>query len=208
VVASLALGLPPRSSVDPASLRSRLAALPIAGNMLGSPSGPSPGMTCRTSNPPRDSQTCAQMIGTQMTFPPFTPEDALRLASLDESAYAVDHFSIHRDLALARVVKLGSSIGDVDGEVIVCARCDRDVWKQVDTFDGCETVDCRFGGGAPWMAGRELTYRIPDVVMFKTVVSPHGNWSFVYSDPLGRRVVGTSVVEGDWRPPERHQPGR
>ncbi len=82
-----------------------------------------------------------------MTFPPFTAEDALRLAALDESAYVVD-------------------------------------------------------GGARWKAGRELTYRIPGVVTLRTVVSPHGNWSFVYSDPEGRRVMGTSVVEGDFRPPE------
>jgi hypothetical protein len=71
----------------------------------------------------------------------------------------------------------------------------------VDDIGDRETVDIQFGGGAPWMADRELTYRIDDVVTMKTVVSPRGNWAFVYSDPEGRRVMGTSVVEGDFTPP-------
>lgn len=139
-------------------------------------------------------------------FPPFGAEDALRLVSLDDSSYTVDHFSIHRDVALARVVKVGSSVDDEDHELLVCARYDRGAWKRVDTISG-ETVDCQFGGGAPWMSGRELAYRIPGIVTLKTVVSPWGNWSFVYSDPEGRRVVGKSVVEGDWYPPDHDQPG-
>jgi hypothetical protein len=138
-----------------------------------------------------------------MTFPPFTADDALRLASLDDSLYIVDHFSIHRDVALARIVKLGSNVDDDDHQFLVSARCDGGIWNQIDTIGG-ETVDCQFGGGEPWMSGRELTYRIPGIVTMKTVVSPHGNWSFVYSDPQGRKVMGTSVVEGDWRPPNHH----
>jgi hypothetical protein len=138
-----------------------------------------------------------------MTFPPFTAKDVLRLASLEDSSYIVDHLSIHRDVALARVVKLDSDMDDDDHQFLICARCDAGVWYQVDTIGG-ETVDCQFGGGSPWMAGRELTYRIPGVVTLKTVVSPHGNWSFVYSDPQDRRVMGKSVVEGDWRPPKDH----
>lgn len=137
-----------------------------------------------------------------MTFPPFTAADALRLASLDESLYTVDHLSIHRDVALARIVKMGSDVADDDHEFLVCARCDEGAWTQVETLGGRESFDCQFGGGALWMAGRELTYRIPGVVTLKTVVSPHGNWSFVYSDPEGRKVMGTSVVEGDWHPPK------
>jgi hypothetical protein len=136
-----------------------------------------------------------------MTFPPFTAEDALRLASLEDSSYIADHLSVHRDVALAIVVKLGSKVDDDDHELLICARCDGGIWRQVETI-GSETVDCQFGGGAPWMAGRELTYRIPGVVTLKTVVSLHGNWSFVYSDPQGRRVGGKSVVEGDWYPPK------
>jgi hypothetical protein len=140
------------------------------------------------------------MIGEKVEFPPFAAQDALRLAALDPS-YIVDHFSIHRDLALAMVVRLGSDINDEDHESLICARYDGVAWSRIDSFGGSETIDCQFGGGQPWMGGRELTYRIPDVITLKTVVSPHGNWSFVYSDPLGRKVMGTSIVEGDWQPP-------
>jgi hypothetical protein len=174
--------------------------------MLGSPVGPGP--EARTDQADTQPDTGLPgvwiMIGTLMTLPPFTAKDALRLASLDDSSYMVDHFSIYRDIALARVVKLGSNIDDDDHQFLICARYDGGVWHRVDTLGDRETVDCQFGGGSLWMAGRELTYRIPGVVTLKTVVSPHGNWSFVYSDPQGRRVMGTSVVEGDWRPPEHH----
>ena len=135
-----------------------------------------------------------------MEFPPFTAEDVLRLASLDESSYTVDHLAVHRDVALARVIKLGTKVEDDDHELPICARCVEGVWIQVDTI-GSDTVDCQFGGGSTRMAGRELTYRIPGIVTLKTIVSPHGNWSFVYSDPEGRKVGGTSIVEGDWTSP-------
>jgi hypothetical protein len=141
-----------------------------------------------------------------MTFPPFTAADALSLASLDASAYVVDHLSVHRDAAMARVVKLGAKPEDDDHDFLVSARCHGGVWNRVDSI-GSETVDCQFGGGGTWMAGRELTYRIPGVVTLRTIVSPHGNWSFVYSDPQGREVMGKSVVEGDWSDPSDGQPG-
>jgi hypothetical protein len=137
-----------------------------------------------------------------MTFPPFRAKDVLRLASLDDSSYVVDHMSVHRDIALAMMVKLDSNVDDDDHELIVSARCDGRNWHQVDTIGDRETVDCQFGGGSLWTAGRELTFRIPGIVTLKTVVSSRGNWSFVYSDPQGRRVMGTSVVEGDFRPPK------
>jgi hypothetical protein len=137
-----------------------------------------------------------------MTFPVFTETDVLRLASLDESTHIVDHLSVHRDIALAMIVKLGTSAFDEDHESLVCARYDGTAWRQVDEFGGSETVDCQFGGGSLWKAGREFTYWIPGIVTLKTVVSPHGNWSFVYSDPLGRKVAGKSVVEGDFSPPK------
>jgi hypothetical protein len=142
-----------------------------------------------------------------MTFPPLTAKDVLRLASLDESSYVVDHLSVHRDIALAMVVKLDSTVYDDDHQLIFSARCDKGIWHQVDSIGDRETVDCQFGGGSLWKAGREFTYRIPGVVTLKTVVSPRGNWSFVYSDPQGRSVMGTSVVEGDFRPPKHHEPG-
>jgi len=133
-----------------------------------------------------------------MTFPALTAEDVLRLASLDPSSYVVDHLSIHRDIALAMVVKQDS---DGTDEFLVSARCDDGVWHQVESIGDRDTVDSQFGGGALWMAGREFTYRIPGIVTLKTVVSPRGNWAFVYSDSQGRRVMGTSVIEGDFQPP-------
>ena len=135
-----------------------------------------------------------------MEFPPFTAAVALRLASLDESSYIVDHLAVHRDVALARVIKLGTKVDDDDHQLSICARCEEGVWIRVDTI-GSDTVDCQFGGGSLRMAGRELTFRIPGVVTLETIVSPHGNWSFVYSDPQGRNVGGKSVVEGDWSRP-------
>ncbi|GIM79076.1 hypothetical protein Aau02nite_83990 [Amorphoplanes auranticolor] len=161
---------------------------------------PVPWLTGKMSGASRDFRARADMVGALMTFPPFTAEDALRLASLNDSTHVVDHLSSHRDIALARVVKLGSNRADPDHSLVVCARCEDGVWNRVDTMGGCDTVDVQFGGGRASMAGRELTYRIAGVVTLKTVVSPHGNWSFVYSDPQGRRVMGTSVVEGDFGP--------
>jgi hypothetical protein len=135
-----------------------------------------------------------------MTFPLLTAPDVLSLASLDERVYVVDHLSVHRDIALAMVVKEGSTVGDNDREILVSARCNKGIWRRVDTIGDRDTIDCRCGGGAPWMANRELTFRIPDVVTLKTVVSPRGNWAFVYSDPQGRNVMGQSVVEGNFSP--------
>lgn len=43
------------------------------------------------------------------------------------------------------------------------------------------------------------TFNILDIVTLRTVISPRGNWAFVYSDPQGRKVMGTSVVEGGFR---------
>jgi len=133
-------------------------------------------------------------------FPLLTARDVLRLASLDESTHVVDHLSVHRDIALAMIVKLNTNDYDDDHELLVSARCDSGTWHQVETIGDRETVDCQFGGGPLWMTGRELTYRIPGLVTLKTFVSRRGNWSFVYSDPDGRKVMGTSVVEGDWNP--------
>jgi hypothetical protein len=133
-----------------------------------------------------------------VAFPSFTEKDVLRVASLDDSAYMVDHLSVHRDIALATVVKLDPSV-DEDNQLLVCARCDCGAWRQVETLAGPETMDIQFGGGAPGLEGRELIFTIPDVVTLKTTISPRGNWAFVYSDPLGRRVMGTSVVEGNFR---------
>jgi hypothetical protein len=133
-----------------------------------------------------------------VTFPSFTEKDVLRVASLDDSVYVVDHLSVHRDIALATVVKLDPNV-DEDDELLVCTRCDCGVWRQVDDLIGPETIDVQFGGGAPGLEGRELIFRILGVVTLRTRISARGNWAFVYSDPLGRKVVGTSVVEGDFR---------
>lgn len=133
-----------------------------------------------------------------MTFPELNGADILRLASLDGSSYVVDYLSVHRDIALAMVVRRDSNGSE---EFLVSARCDEGVWSQVDTIGDRDTVDAQFGGGSRGTAGRELTYRIPGVVTLRTVISPLGNWAFVYSDPEGRKVMGMSVVEGDLRPP-------
>lgn len=142
-----------------------------------------------------------ELVCAPMPFPSFAAEDALRLAALDVRSYVVDHLSVHRDIALAMIVKIGSTANDDGHELLVPAEFDGTTWKQVDSFTNRETIDCQFGGGSLWKAGRELTYRIPGVVTLKTTVSPHGNWSFVYSDPHGRKVMGASVVEGDFGPP-------
>lgn len=132
-----------------------------------------------------------------MTFPLFTAADALRVASLDASAYTVDHLAVHRDIALATVVSLDPTSSD--DETLVSVRCDDGAWHQVDTLGDRDTVDMQFGGGAPGLEGRELTFTITDIVTLRTVISPRGNWAFVYSDPHGRKVMGTSVVEGEFR---------
>lgn len=132
-----------------------------------------------------------------MTFPPFTAADVLRMASLDADSYTVDHLTVHRDIALATVVELNSINGDTD--VLVVARCDDGAWRRVDTLGDRETVEVVFGGGAPGLEGRELTFKIADIVTLTTVISPRGNWAFVYSDPQDRSVMGASVIEGDFR---------
>ena len=133
-----------------------------------------------------------------MNFPELTANHVLSLASVDNSSHVVDHLSVHRDIALARVVKLDSQDTDDDHQFTVAAQCDEGTWRRVDAFDRGDTIDCQFGGGTGRMAGRELTYQIDGIVTMKTTVSRRGNWSFVYSDPEGRSVAGTSTVQGDF----------